>query len=175
MNLTIQKCPSKKFLPYVNKAINYYAESLIPNKNLRNNIYLDLRFDKKINVLGYASIVYYNASNKPRWFLIEVHPQIGASMIFRVLAHEIAHVKQFIYGEINENLSVWKNEPIDSDNLDYWDHPWEIEAHGLEESLYNKFVKKEKLWNIFEDIPDPQNCVPKTTIRWRLDRRKKVC
>ena len=68
-------------------------------------------------------------------------------MLFRsliALAHEMIHVKQYARGELKDylrvNKSKWKGEIIDPQEVDYWDQPWEIEAHGREKELYYKFM-----------------------------------
>ena len=56
---------------------------------------------------------------------------------------------------------------INSDDIDYYDHPWEIEAFGLETGLFDKFATQESLWEIFEDIKDPNTPIEKKKIRWK--------
>ena len=36
-------------------------------------------------------------------------------------------------------MSKWKGQEVDSDNIDYDDQPWEIEAHTLGDKLYEEF------------------------------------
>ena len=60
MQLSIVGCPDKKhFRPYVKRAALFYAEQLISPK-LRENIYLRIRFNPKIEAYGYAEILEYN-------------------------------------------------------------------------------------------------------------------
>lgn len=167
MKLSILNCPDKDFKFYVKDSVLFYAEQLIPSKRLRNNMYLTVKFNDKLNVWGFASIEEYNASNKPREFLIEMHPWIGAKNIIKTLAHEMVHIKQFVNGETNETLSKWKGTPIDSDNLDYYLHPWEMEAYSLEPGLFTKYVVKEKLWNVFDEIVDPDAPIIQKDIGWK--------
>lgn len=53
------------------------------------------------------------------------------------LAHEMVHVKQFARGELNYNLTTWKNK--DCSNKEYWDQPWEKEARKLQYSMVMNF------------------------------------
>lgn len=166
MILSVKKCPEKDFRPYIKRAAIYYSEILIPSKKLRNHISVDVKFEN-MDVWGMAYIDDYNASNKPRHFHVLLHKHIGAANILKTLAHEMVHVKQFLYGETNETLSVWRGLPINSDEVDYYFQPWEIEANGLQESLFAKFVIKEKLWNVFDGIYDPDAPIEKQTIKWK--------
>ena len=167
MRLSILNCPDKEFKPYVRRGAQFYLEELVPSKRMRQNIFITIKFNEKLDVWGFASIEDYNASNKPREFLIELHPWIGAKNILRTLAHEMVHIKQYIMLETNESLSKWKGTPIDPDTIDYFLHPWEMEAHSLEPGLLTKFVVKERLWEVFDEINDPDAPIEKKNIGWK--------
>ena len=167
MRVRIVNCPDKDFKPFVKRSVNFYAENLIPSKRLRDNICLTIKFNSKLNVWAFASIEEYNASNKPREFLIEIHPWIGAAEILKTLAHEMVHIKQFANGETNETLSKWKGISIDSDTIDYYQHPWELEAYSLETGLWTKFAVKEELWTVFGDVGNPDAPIEKKDIKWK--------
>lgn len=166
MQLSIVGCPDKKrFRPYVKRAALFYAEQLI-SKKILDNIYLQISFNSKIDVYGYASIEEHNNSGKARAFKIEIHPGIGARNILKCLAHEMVHIKQYAYGETNDSLSRWKGVRINSDDIDYWIHPWEIEAYGMEVGIFQKFAIKEKLWDVFEGISNPDEPIVTEPIKW---------
>jgi hypothetical protein len=167
MQVKVINCPDKDFKPFVKRAVEFYAQNLITSKRLRDNIHLTVKFNPNIKVWAFASIEDYNASNKAREFLIELHPWIGAIEIFKTLAHEMVHIKQFAYGETNETLSKWKGITIDSDDIDYYHHPWELEAYSLETGLWTKFATKEELWNVFEGITNPDAPIVKEDIKWK--------
>ena len=156
MLVSVTKCPDKHFRRYVDGCIQFCAEALIDNKKILNNLIINVKFDPNLSVLGYASIDGYNTMNHPREFLIEVNPDIGARGILETLTHEMVHVKQYINGEIDETLKFWKGRKFDSDSNDYYSHPWEIEAIGISEGLFTKYVEKEKLWKVFNGIYNPK-------------------
>ena len=61
----------------------------------------------------------------------------------------MVHVKQYATGELRDalrgpTLHRWRNKPYDAKVVDYWDHPWEIEAYGREYGLYLRFREKGK-------------------------------
>jgi hypothetical protein len=167
MKISILNCPDKEFKPFVRDSLMFYAEQLIPSKRLRDNINLTIKFNEKIDVWAFASIEDYNASNKPRDFLIEIHPWIGARNIFKTLAHEMVHIKQFVNLETNDTLSKWKGVPIDSDAIDYYQHPWELEAYGMEIGLFTNYAVKNTLWEFFTDISNPDAPIVKEEIKWK--------
>lgn len=165
MQLSIVGCPDKeRFRPYVKRAALFYSQNLI-SKKLLENIYLKIKFDKKLDVYGYASVEEYNDSGKPREFLIEINPNIGARDILETLAHEMVHVKQYAYSEMNESSTRWRGKKVDVE--DYWSEPWEIEAYGMSVGLFNKFVVKEQLWNVFENIQNPDTPINYEPLGWK--------
>lgn len=166
MHVKVINCPDKNFTPFIKRSVDFYAKTLI-SKQLRNNISLTIKFNSKLDVWAFALIQDYNASKKAREFLIEIHPWIGAAEIFKTLAHEMVHIKQFAYGETNETLSKWKGISIDSDAIDYYQHPWELEAYSLETGMWTKFAVKEELWNVFEDVSNPAATIEKREIKWK--------
>jgi hypothetical protein len=167
MKLSIVGCPDKKnFRPYIKRAAIFYAQELLTPKMLEN-VYLRIKFNPKIDAYGYAEILEYNESRKAREFEIEIHPGIGAAEIFKTLAHEMTHIKQFAYNETNENLTRWKGLRVDPDNLEYWVQPWEIEAHGMESGLFTKFAVKEKLWEVFSGMQNPDAPIVPEPLGWK--------
>jgi hypothetical protein len=79
----------------------------------------------------------------------------------------MVHIKQFAHGETNETLSKWKGISVDADAIDYYHHPWELEAYSLEVGLWTKLAIKEELWNVFEDISNPDAPIKKEDIKWK--------
>lgn len=167
MKLRILNSPDKDFTPYVRKATSFYCEYLINNKRLRENLSIKIKFNKKINYWGLAYIDDLEFTKRPKSFVIEIHPWIGAREILKTIAHEMVHVRQYARGHTNETLTKWKGESINPDNIDYYHHPWEMEAYSMETCLFTKFVIKEQLWGIFKDIGNPDAPIKEEKIKWR--------
>jgi hypothetical protein len=164
MKLSIVGCPDKKrFRPFVKRAALFYAEQLLTPRTLEN-FTLRIKFNSKLDAYGYASATEFSPSNKPRQFEIELHPGIGASDILKTLAHEMVHVKQYIKGDVNMKLTRWKGMRVD--DVDYWTQPWEIEAHGYESGLFTKFAVKEKLWEVFKGVQNPDSPIDSEPLGW---------
>ena len=58
-------------------------------------------------------------------------------VILQNFAHEMVHVKQWARGELKDvmrgySLCKWKGELVDTEKVEYYDTPWEIEAFGRE-------------------------------------------
>jgi hypothetical protein len=160
-------CPDKDFKPFVEKAAHFYAKELITNNRIRNNCYTEIRFCPSIDEYGFASIEDYNTRKQPRKFLIEINPYIGSRRILETLAHEMVHVKQYIEGETNDELTRWRGKKINPDKIDYWIQPWEIDAYGRETGLLTKFAISEHLWEVFDDFVDPSGPIQNYPIAWK--------
>lgn len=167
MKIKIRNCPDSDFKPYVERAALFFAKELIPNTRIRNNIKTVIRFDSKMANYGSCGAEGYNTKNEPREFLIEIHPGIGVHSIFETLAHEMVHVKQLVYHETNDDLSVWRGKRVNSDDIDYWHHPWEIDAHGREDGLVTKFAVEECLWEVFQGFRNPSIPIVSQPIKWK--------
>ena len=156
----------ERFNEYVQRASQFYAEQLFPKQLLRH-IVVSIKFNKHLDAFGYTSVEKRNTKGAAREFLIELHPYISGKQILKTLAHEFVHVKQYVYEELNEEQTQWQGEPIDSDAVDYFEFPWEIEAYGREAGLWNNFAKKESLWNVLDNVSNPDTPVSPVPIGWK--------
>ena len=155
----------ERFNEYVQRASQFYAEQLF-HKQLLRHIVVTIKFNKHLDAFGYTSVEKRNSKGKAREFLIELHPYISGVEILKTLAHEFVHVKQYVEEELNEEQTEWNGQAIDSDAMDYYSLPWEVQAFGLEVGLFTNFAKKETLWNIFEGVRNPDTDVEPEPIGW---------
>ena len=72
-----------------------------------------------------------------------------------------------IQNETNDQLTKWRGKRINSDKVDYWVQPWEIDAYGRETGLLTKFAISEHLWEIFDDFVNPGEPIVKQPIKWK--------
>lgn len=145
MLVSVSGITDTKFTSVVMKACEYYLSLIMP-KNITKHCHIDIEFCKKLDkgADGYCEVSGWNARGKPREFTIQIQKNKSKRYMMMTLAHEIVHAKQYAMGELDENMSVWKGKRIPS-NMDYWDTPWEIEAHGREYGLWSRFSNKYKV------------------------------
>ena len=167
MKLRILNCPDKEFKPYLISAFHYYSKELIPDTRIRNNCFVTIKFIDTLTVYGSAEPVGYNSKKQARKFVIELHPGIGAKDILKTLAHEMIHVKQYVYNETNDQLSMWRGKRINPDKVDYWKHPWEIDAYGNEAGLMYNFAVKNELWKTFKEFINPHSPITPRPLGWK--------
>jgi hypothetical protein len=122
-------------------AIHFFAEQLFtPQK--RRHLYLNVKYRKKMDYLGLASVEDYNVLGMPNSFLIEICRNTEEEML-KSLGHELVHVLQYARGELNETMTLWRGKKINADEIPYFEQPWEKEAIKLEQELYDAFLASE--------------------------------
>tara|TARA_Y100000589_G_scaffold2852_1_gene2722 strand:+ start:540 stop:1010 length:471 start_codon:yes stop_codon:yes gene_type:complete len=82
--------------------------------------------------------------SRPRFFEIEMCNQQSDESYMTTLIHELVHFEQRLRGKWKQE---WKKEQVQNKwcskivppDTKYWNEPWEIEAHKLEEEYYEKY------------------------------------
>tara|TARA_B100000073_G_scaffold327316_1_gene312896 strand:+ start:2086 stop:2544 length:459 start_codon:yes stop_codon:yes gene_type:complete len=132
---------------YAKSMIAFCVSKLMPRKkDLEINLHLK---DLKELALGYAWPE--DISSYPKEFNIEIDSKQKLRDLLVTLAHEMVHVKQFSKGELYESTKVskhrWQGKWLKKD-LEYWDRPWEIEAHGREIGLFVRWCEDNKIGHL---------------------------
>jgi hypothetical protein len=136
----------RKYIPSV---VNFCIKKLMPRmKGLDITVRLK---ELKGDAYGYChSDPQGDATriDRPREFEIEIHSKMPLRKVLETLCHEMVHVKQYARGELYESVRLakhrWQGKYI-SNNVDYWDQPWEIEAAGREAGLFIRWAESEGL------------------------------
>lgn len=141
MDLEITGIRTKRERVIIEDAMNFYLYKLLPHRIVKTLV-VDLAFRKKLDddADGYCMVTGYNTRNRAREFEVEVQNNPSMRYKLMTLAHECVHLKQYALGEIDEKMNTWKGIRIPN-SVDYWDSPWEIEAHGREKGLYIRFCE----------------------------------
>ena len=134
---------SQKF--YVESIMRFCHEKLMPRmKSLIIDVYIK-NFGSD-DSCGYCMPI--DSGKNPRHFAIELSKTQRLRALLETVAHEMVHVKQYAKNELHEYTMKkghrYKGEFF-SDKLNYWDEPWEIEAHGRETGLFVRWAEKHKL------------------------------
>lgn len=138
----------------------YTAKQLMSKRlmqNLEVNIKLVPRLLEKEEVYGDST--WEDNNWRPREFTIQADSKLKLRRLLETIAHEMVHVKQFAKGEmvdvVRANKIRWQGQYFDDKDAEYYDQPWEIEAHGREVGLfvrwceYKGFAKQQ--WTQNED------------------------
>ena len=146
-----QSLVSKSDLTKLKSLANFVMKKFF-NESMRNKIDIDIIFKKNLfkDNNQYGNCIWEDDHRNSREFTIQMDPNQKISLLLNTLAHELVHVKQWAKGEYYELISkpkVYKfnGKLVDTSKVDYWDTPWEIEAHGRAIGLVIQWVRKEKL------------------------------
>ena len=131
------------------EAVIYFAYLLLGDD--ADNITVTVKYTDELDEAGCT--IYHDDSDAPIEFLIEINPD-NCDNIYRTIAHEMVHVKQFYRGELTATISLssdgftirrtWMGtewERLDHEDP-YFDSPWEIEAHGREVGMYFRWKQR---------------------------------
>jgi len=131
---------------HVSSVVNFCIQKLMPRmRGLEITIRLKKLDDQ---AYGYCLAVDGPRADRPREFEIEVDKNLPLRKVLETVCHEMVHVKQYARGELYEGTRIakhrWQGKYI-SNNVDYWDQPWEIEAHGREAGLFVRWAEANNL------------------------------
>ncbi len=123
--------------PRVSKNINLVIHIIPPKMYKTDGIY------------GLTEIADGDDRASPRNFTISMTSKFGILRSLRILAHEMVHVKQHARGELKycgrTGFLRWTGSNVlDDGSIEYWDLPWEIEAHGREKGLVYQWAIAKK-------------------------------
>lgn len=143
MELNITGPATEKQREMIVRAVDFFLD-LLMTRRLKETLYIDLELAKGLEdregVCGDAT--WEDDPVRPKDFSVRVHwnGKKDFAKTLETLAHELVHVKQFARGEMRDLSSVakvtWNGKRYDRAEVDYWDLPWEVEAHGREKGLF---------------------------------------
>jgi len=142
MDITVRNCKKQKIKrKEIAYATNWYGEMLM-GKRLCKNLKIDIIFQELGDYHGFCGIM--DDEYKPRYFELLISWEEERPTILRSIAHEMVHVKQFARRELvdtSHDKSKYLGSVIKTDDVDYWDLPFEIEAFGREIGLYTRYTE----------------------------------
>lgn len=132
------------------KSIAEYCASKLFTKKLSDSLVLDIEFSRTLykedGLLG--EIDFDDSNHRPKEFTITVDSTVSKRRIMETIAHEMVHLKQYAKGELVDMVrsgnTRWQKQDINS-STNYWDLPWEVEAHGKELGLFIRWAEHHNL------------------------------
>lgn len=115
-------------------AVNWYIDRYLPNVR---KLHIDVHMGALSEVNGSCTQL------KKRKYMLEIDSRLNMDDFVTTVMHEMIHVKQYVLNEMHDMPSGsvrWKSRPINPMNLDYWEHPWEKEAHKYDRVLSSIFM-----------------------------------
>jgi hypothetical protein len=133
---------------------------------LANNITLKINLKEDLkNTKFYGSVIWEDDNHRPREYEMELCNYLKDRMLYRVLAHEVVHIRQYATGDLKDlaahaDYSKWKNKMVKADGpgkISYFDLPWEKEARRDQEIILRDWKKahgyhfKQKTGELYSD------------------------
>jgi hypothetical protein len=134
------------------KSLGEYIINKFFTKPKQDKLNIEVTFKKNLfkKTNQFANCIWEDEYYRPFDFTIQIDPDQKIQLLLNSLAHELVHVKQWAKGEfyqLQRERSVYKfnGQRFDTEKIDYWDTPWEIEAHGRAIGLVVQWARKNKL------------------------------
>lgn len=130
----------------IRTAIAFYASRLFSTRMME---YLEfhIKFVPNLNKEEKLHGEIRSTVGKPRKFHIRIAADISLRLQLITLAHEMAHAKQYAYGEMREvgkQWTRWNGKLLQETDSNYWNRPWEVDARGWETGLYAQYKSHKK-------------------------------
>ena len=136
-----QKHVSPLVLEHFKDFGNYILDKFF-NKNLKKKLDITITFKKNMykdeNIWGCC--IWEDTHYRPKVFSIDIDPDQKLHVLMDCFAHEMVHVKQWA-----NKVYVFNKAKVDTNKVNYWDQPWEIEAHGRAIGLVVQWAQDRKI------------------------------
>lgn len=134
------------------KSLSGFVLNKFFTKPKQKRLNIDITFKENLfeKTNQYANCIWEGEHYRPLDFSINIDPDQKIQLLLNSLAHELVHVKQWAKGEFYQlqrerNVYKFNGQRWDTDKVDYWDTPWEIEAHGRAIGLVVQWARVNKL------------------------------
>jgi hypothetical protein len=138
---------TKKQLWYIQDLCEFIADKFF-TKRLKDKLEITVKLSNYLQDEGFlGDCVWEDQHYKPREFTLNVDRESRFAQILNTVAHEMVHVKQMAKGEFYQlmrqpsGIHKFNGRILDQNKIDYWDQPWEIEAHGRAIGLVNQWAR----------------------------------
>ena len=160
MNISFINVPEEEHQRYI-EATTFYSRILM-DEEIYKELNIEIHLSDEFESLGQTLNDDF-MTDRPQYFRIELRSQESDVEPLYTLAHEITHVKQYAMGEltldfVSENINkldtsnikvkpMWMGKHVSFREYEsaYWDSPWEIEAYGRQDSMYDRFLDFERI------------------------------
>jgi hypothetical protein len=120
-----------------NSVVSWFLSKYLPRHHITVEIlHRGLRREQSYGYCSVAGDIY-----RPREFLIEIDPKLDLELYTKTILHELVHLRQWVQGTLKERKGKMFYKDKTFEDLDYWQYPHEIEAHQMEEVLYEEYLE----------------------------------
>lgn len=127
---------SKSQKKHTKAMVEFCVKTLMPRMNLD----ITVNLCNPTGAMGYCL-----EEDNNRTFELEIDKTQSLRGLLETVAHEMVHVKQYAKRELSPDKHEWMGKTYNPDEVNYWDLPWEIEAHGREIGLFVRYCEANDL------------------------------
>ncbi len=152
MDISVYGTKNKKLIRELSEAAEFYANILLDPRMARC-VELDIEIEKSLEVEG--MMISEDDKKNPRFFTIQLRNNKNDDDIFKTLAHEMVHLKQYAKNQLYKKFVPAKNKKGETLQTSwegniwkpkrgehkYFDSPWEIEAYGREVGMFQRWLE----------------------------------
>jgi hypothetical protein len=134
------------------RCVLFYISRLMPRKKVLNvKIIFDDKLYSENGMIGSCLADDHPYDKKHREFTIGIDSGLNLPQTLAVLAHEMAHVRQYATGQMgydytNTDITIWNGKRYDERKIAYENQPWEIDAKMYEANLLHELLTTTQLW-----------------------------
>jgi hypothetical protein len=125
------------------KNIALYCARKLMSARLARTLTVTIKFEKDLKGIE-GDCEWLDEDFRPKDFIIRISDNIPLAKQLKCICHEMVHVKQYARDEMKQMFRPYGTTrymgQYYSDDMDYWEQPWEIEAYGREPGLYTNWV-----------------------------------
>ena len=146
MKVSVRNAKDRMLVYLLKLAADSFAKNLM-SPQLTKNLSIKIIVRDKLDAGGFCDYEIDRDGN-PREFNIELLRTRKKINMFKVLAHEMVHVKQIAKGQLlhDGKKIFWKGKKFYPKRMSYYNHPWEIDAWR------NEKVLASRVWYMLEKI-----------------------
>jgi len=151
--MQVSVCGGQKKQRELVESIAHFCADKLMSSRLHDKIDLNIKLSRSLmskeNI--YGDVIWEDDDYRPKEFTMRVDTTPRMRLVLETVAHEMVHVKQYARNELKQLMAFNKhrfNGQYFDDNVNYWDRPWEIEAHGREVGLFVRWAEAEGLGHL---------------------------
>lgn len=134
------------------EAFDFYISCLLPRKKIPIECDIQIE-DISEDIKGDIKGDIYPESD---YYVMRLHSDLNLRGMLSILAHECVHIKQYERREIKDldfPYTLWKDKRYNI-NIALHKSPWEIDAIGLGDIIFQYFVNEKRLYDL-KEFKDP--------------------
>ena len=148
MLISFERFPARQ-LKHARSILEFSAQRLMkPELTQQLTVHVTGNRNLLKNTQCLALVDSNNFNGGCRDFEIEIDTSVRKRTWLTALAHEMVHIKQMAVGDLSYtklHTVRWRKQKVELASQDYYDLPWEIEAHGREMGLFVRWCEQHQL------------------------------